>query len=100
MTRSLAGFHYEVVSFAASTYNLGFNDLAPQAADLFFEALEEDSVLAAMLADFEGLAAEDSEAVDQLAAMDSLLAADADLSELMQELEASLAEDPDLLEAF
>jgi hypothetical protein len=66
----------------------------------YFEALEEDTVLARRLAEFEATAAEDSGAVAEFATMDSLFAVDPELAERVEELESAAAEDPDLIDNY
>lgn len=84
-------------SYLAYQDSLNANPELGEYEDLLFEEMEEDSVLARLLTEFEEDAARDPEAAGRLAYMDSLLAAEPDLAEKMQELESAAAEDPDIL---
>jgi hypothetical protein len=87
-------------SYLAYEDSLDANTELRDYEDDLFEAAEQDTVMARLLAAFEEEAAHDPEAANQLAYMDSLLAANPGLAERVRELEAAAAEDPELLDNY
>jgi hypothetical protein len=87
-------------SYVAYEDSLEANAGLQEHENALFEAVDEDTAMARLLAGFEEEAAEHPESAEQMALMDSLLAADPGLAERMQEVEAAAAEDPDLVESY